>query len=112
MKKDNQNEVEMFYISGSDLARYFSAKVAKSECLRCGQSEWVLHDTDKVLGTGALLVDSKGVLDPLSPVPGYIPQVSLSCTVCGTMWFLSRGYVVKWLKENPAPAGQDDQDDE
>lgn len=101
MKRDpDARHVHIRYISGGELARYFDAKNIKSECLRCGETSWSLHDTRYARGTSAFLVGSDGIPTPDGSA-GFIPQVSLSCNNCGTMWSMSRGYVQAWLDANP-----------
>lgn len=107
MEEKSSRLVNVTYISGSELARYFDAKKMRTDCLRCGAKNWSLHDTNKALGTVAILVGPNGEV-ALDGTNGFISQVSLSCNNCGTMWTLSRGYVNKWLKENPATIENED----
>ncbi|NIJ70311.1 hypothetical protein [Xanthomonas sp. 60] len=111
MSDGKTSKVEIKYISGGELARYLNAKVVNSECLRCGTKNWSLHDTEHALGTAAFLVGADGIPDPEGGA-GFIPQVSLSCNNCGTMWQLSRGYVNRWLDANPLDKDVEQENDE
>lgn len=104
-EKREPKRVKTRYVSGEEFARYIDAKGIDATCLRCHSTSWSLHDTSYMLGTGVLTVPTKGPLD-ISEA-GYIPQVALSCNECGTMWFLSRGYVQEWLDSNPAEPNDD-----
>jgi hypothetical protein len=94
-------QVDIRYISGPELARYFKAKNVDSRCSRCGENSWSLHDTEKVLGTASILVGSDGVIRG-DGTDGYLSLVSMSCNNCGTIWSLLRGGVNAWLDLNPA----------
>lgn len=101
MEEGQQTAVKVRYIHGDDFARYIEAKGINANCLRCGAADWQLHDTNRMIGTAALVIPPSGELDIVGR--SYIPQVVLSCNNCGTMWSLSRGYVQEWLDANPAP---------
>lgn len=107
MEEKSSRPGSITYIGAADLARYFDAKKMRTDCLRCGAKNWSLHDTHKALGTVAILVGPDGEV-ALDGSNGFISQVSLSCNNCGTMWTLSRGYVNRWLNENPATIENED----
>lgn len=102
MSKYTDKTVRVRYLSGDDVFRYMQAKNIDANCIRCGARSWKLHDTADVRGTGALLVDAKGNVDAAGV--GFIPQVSMTCDNCGTMWSISRGYINAWLDANPESA--------
>jgi ribosomal protein L37E len=105
MSKHSEKSVNLSYLSGDDVWRYMRAKKINPDCLRCGKRTWELHDTSTLRGTAALFVGIDGTVNPSEP--GFIPQVTMSCRHCGTMWTISRGYIRDWLDANPEISNSD-----
>ena len=105
MSTEDYRPADLRYISGHEMFRYVNAKNIDVKCHRCGHEGWKLHDTTSTRGTAAMLVDAKGLKEDPLLGKAYIAQVALTCDNCGTMWFLSRGYVEDWLDANPRTGG-------